>query len=439
MRLPKLLLAGGLLAIVPLSTASPIPETSVKPQYLRLNLKATHNENYGIEALAREVEEIQSRPDDYLKIDYVNREIFYSFDLSIGIPEQNVTVQVDTGSSDLWVVGADVNCSPRWQSDPDCRKLGTFDPNQSCTWTSNDTEFNIRYVDGSYSRGVWGMDDIVLDGVKIEGLSFAVASHATSSIAVLGIGLPSLETTNFVVGQEPYAYDNLPRLLQRNGLIARNAYSLYTNRLSAEAGSIVFGGVDHRKYHGKLLTLPLVNVQPTTDVIRTLSIIMTEVAFNSSRSRTIAFDGKIGALLDSGTTLSYFPRQISETLARAAGAIWSNQFNAFVGFCPSPDDKSKLEFEFNGVSISVPIQDFTLETGVANICLYLFVPWERNMVILGDIFLTAAYIVYDLDRLEVSMAQARYSNSEHIEPIIDAVPRAEKAPGYYNTWDAPTK
>lgn len=46
------------------------------------------------------------RADGYEEIIITNQQSFYSVDLEVGTPPQNVTVLVDTGSSDLWIMGS---------------------------------------------------------------------------------------------------------------------------------------------------------------------------------------------------------------------------------------------------------------------------------------------------------------------------------------------
>ncbi|AMD22456.1 HHL314Wp [Eremothecium sinecaudum] len=454
---PRLSTAIALLALAPWGSApivgaSPIPDTAVKPQYVKLDLEKSWGEweealdpspaGTGWGGWEKAIDSHDKRPakrsllhkrSHPVKFDMKNREVYYSVNVTVGTPEQAMTVLLDTGSSDLWVVGSDVKCTPRLKEDPTCKALGTFNTNNSCTWSGNGTRFSIEYADSSFARGEWGMDVVHVNGLKVDGLTFAVADEAASSVGVFGIGLTGLETTNEV--EPPHSYDNFPLLLKRNGVIASNSYSLYTNQYNAEYGSILFGGVDHKKYKGKLLTVPIINTDPKRSSVPTsLSVTLNGVTYSTAENKTDTIHSPIGALLDSGTTLSYFPKEIADAMAVAVGAQWSEQFGSYVRKCPADNDKSTLDFNFSGNKIRVPIDDYSIYTSVPGLCAFGFMPYGGDIAILGDVFLTAAYVVYDLDRLEISIAEANYSTAEEIEPIVSGVPRAEKAPGYSNVW-----
>ncbi|GME92552.1 unnamed protein product [Ambrosiozyma monospora] len=69
---------------------------------------------------------------------------FYSVDVQIGSDGDNVTLLVDTGSSDMWVM--DSSLKGRCGSDSSCQ-FGLFDTSDSSTFHNNNTEFGISYAD----------------------------------------------------------------------------------------------------------------------------------------------------------------------------------------------------------------------------------------------------------------------------------------------------
>lgn len=56
-----------------------------------------------------------------------------------------------------------------------------------------------------------------------------------------------------------------------------------------------------------------------------------------------------------------------------------------------------------------------------------------DYILFGDNVLRSAYLVYDLDDFEISIAQARYTTEEDISVISSSVPNAIQAPGYSST------
>ncbi|CAL9730224.1 aspartic proteinase 3 [Monosporozyma unispora] len=430
--------------------------------YVGMKFKKKYGNNYDSATYNFKPEfDLQKRDDNnYETVEITNQKSFYSVELDIGTPAQNVTVLVDTGSSDLWVPGSDnPYCLGSSHSEIsrhnkiDCSEYGTFNSGESSTWSRNQSSpwFYLHYGDTTFASGVWGQDHLHLEDLNVTGLSFAVANRTNSTMGVLGVGLPGLEATNSV--SNPSTYDNFPMVLRRAGATSSSAYSLYLNSLQETHGSILFGAVDHSKYTGSLYTIPLVNIfqdygydAPIQFDVTLQGIGLSGDGNNNSTLSTT----KMPALLDSGTTLTYLPQSILDDLANKIGAHYSSRFGYYLVPCNSDatsssafDDDTSLVYDFGGFHINTPLNDYLVQA-TKDTCILGLIPQDSNGVILGDTFLTHAYVVYDLDNLEVSMAQAKYiedydaqnykSADIHIINGTHGIPGATKAPGYSSTW-----
>ncbi|CCH61319.1 hypothetical protein TBLA_0E02630 [Henningerozyma blattae CBS 6284] len=323
-----------------------------------------------------------------------------------------------------------------------CDAYGTFDIENSSTYQSNQTGFAIRYADTSFASGDWGRDVLTFsDGLNVTGLSFAVANQTNSTVGVLGIGLPQLEVTYAGVYQttKPYTYDNFPLVLKNSGAIHKSAYSLYLNKQSAKNGNVLFGAIDHSQYQGDTLyTIPLVNSDTSSGYSKPIEFDVTLQGLGVSDNRNGNFTvttTQIVALLDSGTTLTYFPKDMLNLLAKRINASYSEALGYYVMNCPDSRDNTQLVFDFGGFHIKTNLTNFVLSSASGK-CVLGLLPYNGNSAILGDIFLTHAYVVYNLDDLEISMAQANFNNGndEDIEVISSTIPNAVKAPGYSYTY-----
>lgn len=486
-----------------LVTASVLKKRS--PKYVSLPFDKSRGSTYEESSKHNKPYAVLSKRDDgFQEIELKNQVSFFSVELEIGTPRQNVTVLVDTGSSDLWVTGSNnpycragsvgnrrndassgsgsgsgssnnkkrVNIkrdeissvrswltasgtNTRTQSGSasatranslssalatiDCSQYGTFNTSASSTFSSNDTLFVIFYGDSSYAYGTWGQDELYLHDIDIGGLSFAVANQTNSTVGVLGIGLPGLEVTYSGYASSArnrYQYDNFPLILKRNNVIKANAYSLFLNSTNSSSGSLLFGAVDHSKYSGQLYTVPLLNTLESsgyTDPIQ-FEVAVQGIGVRTSGSNTTLTTTVIPALLDSGATLSYFPVQVAEMIADALDATYSSSYGYYIVDCPSSDDDTEIIYDFGGFHIASKLTDYILTTNRPSICVLGIVPQNSNRFILGDVFLTSAYVVYDLDNFEISLAQANYEGGdEQIEVISESVPSAIKAPSYSST------
>lgn len=316
-----------------------------------------------------------------------------------------------------------------------CTKMGSFETRDSDSFKVNNSApaFSIQYADGTSAQGFWGHDQVGFNGHNVSSLSFATVNETDSTFGVLGIGLAGLETTySSNYGDRPYTYENLPIRMRREGIIDKIAYSLYLNKQDASSGSLLFGAVDHAKYTGTLQTIPVVNIYLSyySLPIR-LDVVLDSIIFESSSQNITVTSVAIPALLDSGTTLTYLPTSVLSRFTSTLGASYSSASQMYQVNCKYNSDSLFAIFNFSGIEIKVPLSDMILKSGSQ--C-YLGV-LEQSLsgykyAILGDNFLRNAYIVYNLEDLEILMAQVNYTDEENIEIVSLAVPLAVKAPGY---------
>lgn len=383
----------------------------------------------------------------------LRQETLYFCNVTIGTPEQNLRLILDTGSSDLWCNAANSTlCSS--SRDP-CRIPGSFDPNSSSSLSYVSSDFNITYADGTGAAGDYVTDTLHIGGTTVKNFQFGIGYSSSSagkscqgmrlvkplfriltaldSEGVLGIGYPSNEVQVARFGDD--AYPNLPRFLMQKGLIQSSAYSLWLNDLEASTGSILFGGVDTEKYHGDLRTLP---VQSINGGYSELIIALTGVSLNTkSRDRHLS-SGELPAavLLDSGSSLSYLPDSIAEEIYRDIGVTYEPSTGAGYVPCSLARDDINITFTFSSPEVTVGIKELIIDGGGLRFsngdraCIFGIVPAGDSTAVLGDTFLRSAYVVYDLTNNEISLAQTRFnstkSNVFEIQSGDDAVPNATK-------------
>ncbi|KAG5354296.1 Acid protease [Yarrowia sp. C11] len=378
-----------------------------------------------------------------------NHLVYYETEITLGTPPQKFTVDLDTGSSDLWVAA-------------DGSK-GAYNPKKSSTYKAYRPGFSIYYGDSSHASGNWSKDTIGFGGATVPQFIFAAASDVSSRHQVFGIGYKSNEASNFEDEQigETFQYDNFPIRLAKDGIISTPAYSLYLNGLNSSSGSVLFGGVDTRKFSGKLAilkTLTYVGDSSPSEFFVTLDRVDVSVGGNN----TNALDKTRQVLLDSGSTRTYVPTETYQTLLSVLGLF--DDYNYGPGTTKEhinklKADKAVISYQFQGKKIEVPIgqlfilatdrygnQVYTDQNGKAEEYYSFLVadgsdgdeydsPSEIGYVF-GDSFLRSAYVVYDIGQNVIGLAQADYSKTGgSIEPIkkgTNGIPSATSATGA--TW-----
>lgn len=319
----------------------------------------------------------------------LNKQNYYAASITVGSNNQKVTVDLDTGSSDLWVVATGATCQPSesYPGSTYCLSSGTFNHAKSTTAKDTGEEFHIEYGDLTTSDGEYYTDSVSLGGATVKNVQLGVVSSTSVNTGVFGIGPDTLEAADT-------QYKNFPDLLVQQGLISSNYYSLYLDGPTAASGSVIFGGIDSSKYSGSLIKVPVVSKQRE-------EVTLGSISHGDGSNQSAGFP----VLLDSGTTVSYFLPDDADAFASHFDNL-SYSGLLYTGGCNVPAGSVTFNFA-NGAKVKVPYSNFLLgqENGE---CVYGF-GQRTDMAIFGDNFLRYAYLVYDLSNQQISIAQSKFT------------------------------
>lgn len=353
-------------------------------------------------------------------------------------------VHLDTGSSDLWTnVASSDYCSSTGYCD-----TGTYSANSSSTYEYVNSRFEIQYVDQSNSSGDYVRDTVRFTdtNVTLPAQQFGVGYESSTSDAILGIGYPTNEVQVTTGGS---LYPNIPVSLVNEGFISSLTYSLWLNNITADQGSILFGGVNTAKYTGDLQSLPIV---PTNGIYREFTIAMTGVGLNGNDAERFSGSGSWNVHLDSGASLTYLPDDIADAIYKYTNATYEHDIGAALLDCDLPTSNGTIDFRFSDTStIRVPMSEMVIpyaQTAAGTtICTLGILPSiaskGREYLILGDTFLRSAYVVYDMEKHTIGMAQTVFGEVEdHIVEIASnstnrptGTASAAPAPSHYIAGD----
>ncbi|GAB0139002.1 hypothetical protein EsDP_00007221 [Epichloe bromicola] len=362
-----------------------------------------------------------------------NLQTLYFLNTSLGTPPQDVRLHVDTGSSDMWVnTPASRLCALAQQP---CSYAQAYSANASSTYRYVGGYFNISYLDGTGAAGDYATDVLRFSGQTISSFQFGVGYESTSAQNVLGIGYPSNEVQVARARRKPY--QNLPAKMHADGIISSNSFSLWLNDVHAETGSILFGGIDTSKFQGSLVSVP---IQKVNNAYSQFLITMTGLDVGPTK---VASDIALGVLLDSGSSLTYLPKDLTTKIYGLVNAAYQEDDGLALIPCSSRKQNATMTFRFSSpASITVSLSEMILDLedpageklkfgNGAEACLFGIVPAEDSSSVLGDTFLRSAYVVYDMDNNEISLANAKsnvnQSNIVEIKSGAGAVPSSTKA------------
>lgn len=324
-----------------------------------------------------------------------NKLTYYMLNISVGTPEKQFMVQVDTGSSDLWIPGRSLHHRG-------------YDPSQSRSFTNLSEAFHIQYAKDS-ATGYWGTELVRLGNSQYNAITLQMAivtSAPDPSMGILGIGPIESETSSNL-------YLNLPHMLAKQKLISKPIYSMYMDKIDSVGGQILFGGIDKAKYK-RLTTLPF--ACDSTISVKTDAIFMNKVQFNQK---------PIDVLLDTGTSFTYLPEYIVNAIAREFSASYDSDIGLYVIHEHELKKfREGISFRFNDIIVNMPIAElfwplswFSLEPSSYLAMSILTSKDSLYVNILGDSFLRNAYVIYDLEKSEVHIGQYFPSTKSNIVPI----------------------
>ncbi|KAK6530862.1 hypothetical protein TWF281_007698 [Arthrobotrys megalospora] len=350
-----------------------------------------------------------------------NEYLLYYVDVKVGTPPQNMRLQIDTGSSDVWAPSANSRyCSS--SQDP-CTE-GSYNPLRSTSRKLVSREsFSISYLDGTHAKGDFITEIFSLGNCTIPDLQMGVGYETDISAGIMGIGYPSNSAATV-------AYPGLVQSLVSNGFINSHAYSLYLNDQESNKGSVLFGGIDTKKYTGKLIGLPI-QLERGSNVPKDFLVALSSVGFigENGTERTISTQ-RLGAVLDCGSSLTYLPNSTVTTLVKQVGGVWDHGLGSYTVPCSlSNNHQDFVTYQFggsNGPTIKIPMEEltnyvtdvkgdvWTNENGNPE-CIFGIQPQPSDFgdtYIFGDTFLRSAYVVYDLDGRAIWMAQTVFNATE---------------------------
>ncbi|KAG7788325.1 hypothetical protein KL910_003208 [Ogataea haglerorum] len=292
---------------------------------------------------------------------------YYEIEGTVGDYFTNLSFVINSGQDDSWV-----------SSDQ-------FNTNLSNTFTSSTEEFCFQdFVTGMTVSGVYGSDTVSFESQDIDSLKFGVATtNQAGYSASLGLG----SSSSFI------------EALYNAGKITSRIVSIWLQN-NRSPGKINFGGTDSSLYSGSLTYVDLIGYE--TDKTNGGYFVSLDAIETSSGSKLAS---EQTGYIDTASVLSYVPsevlRQITDDLQASVDQT-SGLWTVDCGTIETTDLRYKLVFG----STEIEVQANQLFFQESSTC-YLTVTETQidGVVVLGQSFLTSIYLVFDLDKQQVGLAQ----------------------------------
>lgn len=369
--------------LVALAAALP---TKDEPKPLKLSL----NKNIGKEAATVD-SRFRSGPGPQRGELWVDG-YYYMIDIDIGDKGQTYSVELDTGSADLWM---------------DKLKLKNLS-----SWKNMSEPYSIWYYDHTLIQGSFGTSLVWLDsGVEVKDYQWVVADNIglnpNNFDGMFGVG----RVENESVAKEK-RYPNFVQRLKDDGKIKTNGYLYYLNAKDATSGSVVFGGIDKAKIKGKVAKMPLNLGTPDS---RFDNINLTKITGVNGE----VLGENIEVNLDTGVTISRLPlsiikqiQQVVPTTARKSDGVL---------FVPCQMDRNLyILLWFNDVEVRLTLDDLAIKARyddglLSGKCILGVLPTtEGSPNSLGVSSLTHAYVTIDHDNNFAYISNVNYTDDEDL-------------------------
>lgn len=316
----------------------------------------------------------------------------YSGIIGLGQPAQQFSVLFDTGSTKLWVPS--INCSNN-------ERGNFFKFQSSSTYVPIGQKFQIKYVKGE-CRGFWGEDHLTVGDILVKQQWFGQVIDQVDSEGEDYDGVFGLAPGNDDP-RSPFA-----NMIKQN-LLAEPLFSVYLKRNYTEqkGGEIIFGGINSNLYTGGITFTDVMDSKRW--LIEVDSIRINGISRNETK---IICYGGCAAGIDTGTSFIVGPNAEMAELNKKLGFIQHPNGRLILPDC-NLSKMPELIFNIEGRPFPLKPEDYTVQVRSkaepsALLCYSALMGERVSHWILGDIFLSQYYTIFDWGNQKIGFAQARH-------------------------------
>ncbi|KAF2857454.1 acid protease [Piedraia hortae CBS 480.64] len=321
--------------------------------------------------------------------------------VSIGTPAQKLSLDFDTGSSDLWVFSTKLPSSTLSSTSS---KHTIFDPSKSSTWADmKGSTWEISYGDGSTASGVVGTDKLDMGGLVIPKQAIELANKLSDSFAqgpgdgLLGLAWPSINT----VKPEPVATP-VENMISTPTIPKDQELFTACLRDTSDESFYTFGYIDETALGGQQPTYVDVNNSNGFWEFTTGDVTVGDKTLKNTNPTAIA---------DTGTTLCLMnDATCKEIYAQIEGAQESSTQQGWV--FPTSATIPQIGLQLGNKTFYITEQamkfqdlgDGTYYGGIQSV-------GDLGMDIWGDVWLRGVYAIFDQGNMRFGVTQGTSSGS----------------------------
>lgn len=331
----------------------------------------------------------------------------YLCQVSIGTPAQTLTLDFDTGSSDLWVWSTSLDQSTQSQGVQAGHTI--FDPSKSSTWQdSQGSTWQISYGDQSSASGTVGTDVVTVGGLAIQNQAVEIANQISAQFVqsagdgLLGLAWGSINTVQPTPVSTPVesmiAQDDIPQDAE--------LFTAYLSGVKSGQDSFyTFGYIDTSVTNGQTVNYtPVDNSQGFWQISSTCAHVNGKQIHRNNNT----------AIMDTGTTLCL----VDDSLVKAVyAAIPGSKYDSSQQGYVFPTNTTASDLPV--VTVAIGDHQYTINkdalgfADAGNGMTYGGIQSRGNMTfdIFGDVTLRSIYAIFDQGNQRFGAVQRSESSS----------------------------
>ncbi|KAK8111809.1 aspartic-type endopeptidase-like protein [Apiospora kogelbergensis] len=339
--------------------------------------------------------------------------------MSVGIGGRNWSMIPDSGSADTWLMSSTFQCLDRSHNQQD-QIACNFGPSFTGNFSGGriaDEHMNISYGGGDSLNGDMGYEDITVAGITIPKQQMSLVTSASIRgngifSGILGLGMRGLTTS--YTGSNP-ANDSPATAKEYAPLVetmSKKIAPLFSVAMSRDDNRsfISFGGVPPNVTTGEFATTPIRQMSMNGGPKHYIYYgIMPDNMKVSNTEANQTWPRPVGMLVDTGTTLNYFPADVAQAINDlfVPPAVYGGE-GTFAVRCDAVPPRVEIGIGGKAIPInpsnlilpetkqSTPDGDYCISGVAAN----------AGLSILGDAFLEELLVVFDVsDKKQMKFAQ----------------------------------
>ncbi|CAL1706582.1 unnamed protein product [Somion occarium] len=312
-------------------------------------------------------------------------DMLYYGPLQFGTPGQALTVDVDTGSADLWVPSNCGTCT-----------LPQYKTKSSSTYKSTGHKFTANYGIGQ-AGGKIVHDVVSMKTLRVQNQAFGAVNYESDNFyeypnsGLMGLAFGVIST----IGQ-PTFFENILKSQQLEFAL----FGIHLTRNQVDGSEVCFGCIDFTKTADRVAWFPLKSKTYWT-------IAMDGIASDADHFHS----AELIAAIDTGTSMVYLPDDVTTNFYAMIPDSRSAEMEYGAGYYVFPcSAKLSISLSFSGQKFEIRTDDFNMGPILNNgeECLGGIVSlgdgFPSNLAIIGDIFLKSWYSVYDYTGARVGLA-----------------------------------